>query len=110
MHPDQITVWAVNRPVNASVRAGIFDRIRRFARSAIAAGSIFPSISASSTAQLDWPMISVATEDSLIPASSRIFSRRWIWRTRSTVQVGSRAGQDACADFDTLVKAAGCQR
>jgi hypothetical protein len=68
----------VNRPVNASVRTGIFDRNRRCARSANAAGSVVPAINASNIDRLDWPMMSVATEDSLIPASCSSFSRRWI--------------------------------
>ena len=57
----------VNPPVNASVNAGIFDRNRRLARSAIAAGSSRPSISACSIARPDTPMMSVATVESLMP-------------------------------------------
>ena len=78
MHPDQVAVMGCEPPRQRLGQGGIFDRNRRFARSASSAGSVLPSISASSIARLDCPMMSVATEDSLIPASCRIFSRRWI--------------------------------
>ena len=74
-----------NRPVNASVRAGIFERILRLARSASVAGSRWPAISASSIARPETPVIWEATEDSLMPASSRSFSSRCTSRVRSRV-------------------------
>lgn len=58
--------WSVNRPVSAAVRAGIFERSRRWANSASAAGSRWPAISASSMARPDTPVISVATEDASV--------------------------------------------
>ncbi len=77
----------MNRPFNASVSIGILDRIRRFARSAITAGSAVPllSIKACSINRPDTPVMSVATEDSLIPADSNSFSNRWISRVRPWV-------------------------
>src|SRR6476620_10311425 len=42
-------------------------------------------MSASSIARPETPVISEATDDSLIPASSRTFSKRWISRPRSRV-------------------------
>jgi hypothetical protein len=52
--------------------------MRRWAISASTAGSRWPAINASSMARPDIPTMSVATDDSLIPASSRSFSSRWI--------------------------------
>src|SRR5664279_4813945 len=54
----------MNRPFNASVNTGIFDRIRRFARSATTPGSAAPwlSISACSINPPDTPVMSVATD------------------------------------------------
>jgi len=46
-----------NRPVNASVNAGIFGRILGCTSSAIAAGSCSPSINASSIARADTPVM-----------------------------------------------------
>ena len=57
-----------------------------FARSAMPAGSRLARRSAlRSIARPDTPVMSVATEDNLIPASSRSFSSRWISRVRSRV-------------------------
>ena len=85
--------WVLNRPLSASVSAGIFCRIRPWARSASTAGSRCPSISASSIARPETPVMSEATEDSLIPASSSSFSNRWTSRARSRVMHGAGAGQ-----------------
>ena len=52
-------------------------------------------------------MMSVPTEDSLIPAFEDLHEAMDL-ANAVAVQVGSRAGQDAYADFDTPVKAAGC--
>lgn len=76
---------SVNRPFNASMSSGILTRRRRFARSAIASVTVRPSMRAWSIARPDTPMMSLATDDSLIPASSRSFSRRWISLDRSAV-------------------------
>ena len=47
-----MNAWcSLNRPVSASVRAGIFERIRRWARSANVAGSRWPAISVSGIAR-----------------------------------------------------------
>jgi hypothetical protein len=74
-----------NRPVNASINAGIFGRIRGCTSSASATGSCSPSINASSIARLDTPVILDTTDVSLTPASSRSFSSRCASRLRSRV-------------------------
>ena len=51
------------------------------------------SISACSINRPDTPVMSVATEDSLIPADSNSFSNRWISRVRPWVIVGPGPGQ-----------------
>jgi hypothetical protein len=56
-------------------------------------------------ARLDWPQ-SVATEDSLIPALGDRLEAVDL-ANADAVQVGSRAGQDGYADFDTPVWSAG---
>ena len=58
---------------------------RRLASSAITAGSPCPLISAWSISRPETPMMSEATEDNLIPASSSSFSIRWTSRPRSRV-------------------------
>ena len=77
--------WSPNRPVNASVNAGIFGRILGCTSSAIAAGSCSPSINASSIARADTPVMLETTEVSFTPASSRSFSSRCASRLRSRV-------------------------
>ena len=57
---------------------------------------VWPSISASSIARPDTPVMSVATEDSLIPASSSSFSSRCTSRVRSRV-IGCGPGSDPAA-------------
>lgn len=78
MPPEQTASWicSPNRPVSASVSAGIFDRSRRLASSANTAGSRCPAIRASNIARPDTPRMSEATADNLIPASSSSFSSR----------------------------------
>ena len=83
-----MNAWcAVKRPLSASVRIGIFGRILPLANSASTAGSAVPwlSIRACSINRPDTPVISLATEDSLIPESSSSFSSRWISLVRSRV-------------------------
>jgi hypothetical protein len=46
-----------------------------------------PSISAASISRPERPTMSVATDESLIPASSSSFSNRWTSRLRSVVKV-----------------------
>src|SRR5215212_4187588 len=77
--------WSVNRPVSASVNSGILARKRLLAKSASTAGSCWPSINACSINRPDTQVMSLATEDNLIPASSSSFSSRWISRPRSRV-------------------------
>jgi hypothetical protein len=74
-------------PVNASTSWGIFGRILARAISASTCTSRSPSISAVSMARPDTPRMSVATQDSLIPASSSSFSSRWASRVRSAARV-----------------------
>ena len=89
--------WSLNRPLNASVNAGIFERSRRLARSASPAGSRFPAINDSSMARPDTPRMSEATADSLIPASSSSFSSRCTSRERSRViAVRARVRSRSC--------------
>ncbi len=76
---------SVNRPVRAWVNAGIFTRNCRTDRSASAAASRCPATIAARIARPDTPVMSVATTDSLIPASSRTFSKRWASRVRARV-------------------------
>lgn len=92
---------SLNRPVSASVSTGIFDRIRRCARSANTTGSRSPSTRACSIARLETPVMSEATAESLIPASSSSFSSRKISRDRSRmikvrVRVRSRNSRTGC--------------
>src|SRR5215510_2062061 len=62
--------WSWTMPVKACSSKGIFDRMRRFARAAIVAGSARPAMSASSMARPETPIISAITEASLILARS----------------------------------------
>jgi hypothetical protein len=62
---------------------GSSSRRRRLASSASTAGSRSPATIASSIARPETPVMSVATEESLIPASSSSFSRRWTSLARS---------------------------
>ena len=50
-------------------------------------GSRWPAMSASSINRLDTPLMSLATDDNLMPASSKSFSRRWISLARPRVIV-----------------------
>ena len=78
-------------------------RIRPIARSASTAPRRSPSISASIIAVADFPVISLATEPSLIPADSSALASRWIsevrawtvfirYRVRSRTSFSSGAG------------------
>ena len=69
--------WSSKRPVNASTSAAFFFRIFPTASSASATGSRWPAISALIIARPETPMMSVATSDSLMPASSRTLCSRW---------------------------------
>ena len=60
--------WTPKLPVNARTSWGIFGRIRPLASSASATASSSPAISAASIARPETPRMSVATDDSLIPA------------------------------------------
>ena len=74
-------------PVNASCRALILARIRVRASCARTEGSRSPAISAASIARPDTPKMSLATTDSLMPASSRSFSARCFSAVRAADQV-----------------------
>src|SRR5512132_1146711 len=62
--------WASKRPVNAATSAACLPRSRPLASPASTLGSRWPAMSASSMARPETPMMSVATLDSLIRASS----------------------------------------
>jgi hypothetical protein len=66
--------------------SGIFERIRPLASWAMAAGSVVPSHNASSMRPPETPRRSVATAESLTPASSSSFSSRWSSLERSLTQ------------------------
>jgi hypothetical protein len=74
---------AVEVARSAACSSGSLTRRRPLASSAMAAGSQLPPMRAASIARPDTPRMSVATDDSLMPASSSTFSRRWTWRVRS---------------------------
>ena len=74
-------------PVNAATSCGIFGRILALAISASTCASRSPSINAASIARPETPRMSVATDDSLIPASSSSFSNRCASRVRSVASV-----------------------
>ena len=84
---------AVNRPVNATVSWAVFLRRLIRARPANVWGSVCPATRLSRIARPDTPMMSVATEDSLIPASCRTRSSRLTSRARSRVNVLRSRGQ-----------------
>ena len=72
------------RPLKASSSWGSFERRRDLAIWARTAGSRSPAMSASIMAREDWDHTVEATEVSLMPASWRIFSRRWISLPRAS--------------------------
>jgi hypothetical protein len=76
-----------NRPANASRNAGSLVRSRPLANAASTAGSWVPATRASSIARPEAPMTSVATLESLIPASCKTLSSRWTSRLRSWIWV-----------------------
>ena len=78
--PTSSAWWPVKRPWSASRNAGIFLRSAPLASSARTSGSWVPEISASSICRADTPSTSEATEESLIPASCKVFSTRWTSR------------------------------
>ncbi len=75
----------MNRPVSAIDRSASFpaDRIRPMARSASTPPRRSPSISASIIAVDALPVISLATEPSLMPADSSALPSRWISEVRA---------------------------
>ena len=75
---------SVNRPCSAIDRSASFPavRARPWARSAITAPRRSPSISASIMADGPLPVMSEATEPSLIPADSSALCSRWISEVR----------------------------
>ncbi len=77
--------WAVNRPVSAIDRSVSFPaaRIRPRARSASTPPRRSPSISDSIIAVAETPVMSLATEPSLIPADSSALASRWISEVRA---------------------------
>src|SRR6266542_554770 len=77
--------WSLKNPRSASSSAAILARSRRRASWASTLGSRCPATSASSIARPDAPKMSVATELSLICASSSSFSTRCISRVRSRI-------------------------
>ena len=77
--------WALKRPNRASRRAGIFLRSVPRASSERISGSLVPLTSALSMSRPETPSTSEATDDSLMPASWSILSRRWASRVRSSI-------------------------
>ena len=75
--------WSVNRPVSARSRLGSSSASAVVPDRPAWVGSRWPAMSASSMARPETPVISVATEDSLMPASSSSFSSRCTSRVRS---------------------------
>ena len=65
---------------------GILDPQPSFGQLGEYVGSRSPAIMAASMARQETPMMLVATDDSLIRASSSSFSTRWMWRDRSPVR------------------------
>lgn len=76
----------MNRPVRAALSWLVLFRELIRARLASTTGSLCPPTIALSMARPETPRMSVATEDSLIPASSRTFSSQLISRPRSRVR------------------------
>ena len=83
--PTTIPCSASKRPSSASRSAGSFWRSLPLASSASTAGSVVPATSASSIARPEAPRMSVATQSSLIPVSSRILCSRFASRWRSPI-------------------------
>ena len=75
----------LKRPSSASCNAGIFCLSLPLARPARTTGSVVPRQSASSIALPETPRMSVATQSSLIPVSSRILCSRLASRWRSPI-------------------------
>ena len=87
MHADQERVVVAEPAIQGDDEfALLFRRLIR-ASEARASGSVVPATSASRIARPDTPRMSVATEDSLMPASSSTRSSRLISRTRSRIRV-----------------------
>ena len=84
-HPGEFG-WSSNRPSRAATKAECLVFIRPRASPASTFGSRCPAISASIMARPDTPMMSVATADILIRASSSSFSSRCTCRDRSWVR------------------------
>ena len=83
--PTSSAWWSSNWPISASVRSGIFARIRPRARSAITRGSRSPATSAASIALLETVATLEATAVTLMLASSSSFSNRVASRVRSPI-------------------------
>src|SRR6266536_1294656 len=79
--------WGPKRPTRASWSWGSLARRRPLASSARSWGSRTPATRACSIARPETPRMSLATHDSLMPASSRSFSSRWASRVRSWMTV-----------------------
>jgi hypothetical protein len=79
----QFGVVVIEASGRAWTRAARLTRIRPRASSASSVGSRCPAMSASIIARPETPMMSVATVESLIRASSRSFSSRCTCRERS---------------------------
>ncbi len=72
--------WSVNRPVNAAVSCSVLFRRLILARAASTVGFRSPTTNACSMARPDTPRMSLATQDSLIPASVRHEALLFEWR------------------------------
>ena len=84
--PGQLGVVLIEPAGQRLTSAACLTRIRPRARPASTCGSRSPAISASIIARPGAPMMSVATVESLIRASSSSFSIRWACRDRSRVR------------------------
>ena len=79
--------WEPKWPASASVSSAILGRSLPLASWARRAGSRSPAINASTMARPDWVSTLDATEVSLIPASWRTCSSRWISAARASIWV-----------------------
>src|SRR3954453_9471714 len=79
--------WASKRPSSACLSAGSLARSLPLANSASTSGSVVPATSASSIARPDAPRMSVATQSSLMPVSSKALCSRLASRWRSAICV-----------------------
>ena len=84
--PVVLTEAAPGNPANASSSSLILARIRALARSASTPGSRSPAISAANIARPETPKMSLATTDSLTPASSSSFSTLFFSAVRAATR------------------------